>query len=58
MNDVICDHQYEVEGEILEIQFDENDMAEIVEKKCWMCYDCREVINNVTLENNDVKQVC
>lgn len=42
----MCDHMYEVQGEVLEVQFDEYDMAEVVEREVWMCYDCRQVINN------------
>lgn len=52
----MCEHEYEVEGEILEITFDEYDMAEVVEKKCWLCYDCREVISHAAQENSYAQQ--
>jgi hypothetical protein len=41
----MCDHKYEIEGEILDVRFDENDLAEVVEKKAWFCYDCQAVMN-------------
>jgi hypothetical protein len=46
----MCDHAYEIEGEVLEVSFDENDMAEIVARKCWRCYDCATVVD-VELED-------
>ena len=54
MGELMCDHSYEVEGEILEITFDENDVAEIVARKCWKCYDCAAVMD---VEINDVSGV-
>jgi len=41
----MCEHEYEVEGELLEVHFDENDYPEVVAKPVWMCYDCQEVVN-------------
>jgi hypothetical protein len=54
MGDLICDHTYEIEGEVLEVTFDENDIAEIVARKCWKCYDCAAVMD---VEINDVSGV-
>ena len=51
----MCDHQYEIEGEVLEVQFDENDIAEMVAKRVWMCYDCQEVTNIVDKEIDNVE---
>ena len=50
MGDLMCDHTYEIEGEVLEVTFDEYDVAEIVARKCWRCYDCATVVD-VELED-------
>jgi hypothetical protein len=50
MGDLMCDHTYEIEGEVLEVTFDEYDVAEIVARKCWRCYDCATVVD-VQLED-------
>lgn len=50
----MCDHLYEIEGQILEITFDENDAAEVVEKKCWRCYSCEAVMD---VEEEKMNQV-
>ena len=54
MGDLMCDHTYEIESEVLEVTFDEYDVAEIVARKCWKCYDCAAVMD---LEINDVSGV-
>ena len=50
MGDLMCNHTYEIEGEVLEVTFDEYDVAEIVARKCWRCYDCATVVD-VELED-------
>jgi len=54
MGDIVCEHMYEIEGEVLEVTFDENDLADIVAKKCWRCYVCQAVMD---VELNDVSDV-
>jgi len=54
----MCKHEYEVLGEVLEVQFDENDIAEMVAKPVWMCYHCQEVTNLLNEEINNVEQAC
>lgn len=51
MGEIMCEHEYEIEGEVLEVKFDQYDIAEIVAKKCWRCYDCQAVMD---VELNDV----
>ena len=45
MGEIMCEHEYEIEGEVLEVTFDENDLADIVARKCWRCYDCEAVMD-------------
>lgn len=54
MGEIMCEHEYEIEGEVLEITFDENDLAEIVARKCWRCYHCSEVID---VEEENINQM-
>jgi len=54
MGDLMCDHTYEIESEVLEVTFDEYDVAEIVARKCWRCYDCSTVVD---VELEDVSDV-
>lgn len=54
MGEIMCEHEYEIEGEVLEVTFDQYDMAEVVAKKCWRCYDCQAVMD---VEEEKMKQM-
>ena len=43
MNSGMCEHEYEIEGEVLAVSFDKNDLAEVSAKRVWLCYDCQQV---------------
>lgn len=54
----MCQHSNEIMGEVLAIEFDENDIAEMVAKPVWICYDCEEITNLHSEENANVQQAC
>lgn len=55
MNSVMCEHEYEIEGEVLAVNFDENDLAEVFAKRVWLCYDCQQVTQDSVEGDNDVQ---
>lgn len=56
MNSVMCEHEYEIEGEVLAVNFDENDLAEVFAKRVWLCYDCQQVTQDSVEGDNDVQR--